>query len=90
MATKPRELIQAHHPDLALLDVQMPGRTGLELTKAIRECADLKHLRVILLTSKAQEGDIEAGLSSGADRYLTKPFSPMQLLDEVEQVLGQP
>src|SRR5581483_10230453 len=82
-------LLQAHHPDLALLDVQMPGRTGLELTKAIRETADLARMRVILLTSKAQDGDVEAGLNSGADRYLTKPFSPMQLLDEVEQVLAQ-
>ena len=84
------EMIEAQHPDLALLDVQMPGRTGLELAQAIRSSHELAHTRVILLTSKAQQGDVEAGLAAGADRYLTKPFSPMELLDEVERVLGLP
>jgi CheY-like chemotaxis protein len=81
-------LLREHRPELALLDVQMPGRTGLELTQQIREDAALAETHVILLTSKAQELDIQAGLAAGADYYLTKPFSPLQLLSLIERVMG--
>ena len=81
-------LIRRHRPRVALLDVQMPGRTGLELTRAIRGDPELARTCVILLTSKAQQSDIEAGLAAGADRYLTKPFSPLELLRVVEQAVG--
>jgi CheY-like chemotaxis protein len=81
-------LLREHRPELALLDVQMPGRTGLELTQQIREDAALAETHVILLTSKAQEIDIQAGLAAGADYYLTKPFSPLQLLSLIERVMG--
>ena len=81
-------LIRQHHPSVVLLDVQMPGRTGLELTREIRSDPDLARTRVILLTSKAQQADIQAGLAAGADRYLTKPFSPLELLRVVEQAVG--
>ena len=82
------ELVQEHRPDLVLLDVQMPGRTGLELAKAIRQDAELAGTVIILLTATAPEADAEAGLAAGADRYLTKPFSPLELLEEVEKALG--
>jgi CheY-like chemotaxis protein len=81
-------LICRHRPNVVLLDVQMPGRTGLELARAIRNDPDLSKISVILLTSKAQQADIEAGLAAGADRYLTKPFSPLELLRVVEQAVG--
>ncbi len=83
-------LIRLHRPNVVLLDVQMPGRTGLDLTRAIRDDPDLASTSVILLTSKAQQADIEAGLAAGADRYLTKPFSPLELLRVVEQAVGSP
>ncbi len=67
-------MVQKHRPALVLLDVQMPGQSGLEV-------------RVILLTAKAQETDIESGLIAGADFYLTKPFSPLDLLTRVEEAL---
>lgn len=82
------KLIRAHRPGVVLLDVQMPGRTGLELARAIREDPDLTKTCVILLTSKAQHADVQAGLDAGADRYLTKPFSPLELLRVVEQAVG--
>jgi CheY-like chemotaxis protein len=82
------QLLQAHHPDVALLDVQMPGRTGLDLVRLIKAAPELASTHVILLTSQARETDIHAGLSAGADRYLTKPFSPLELLTVVEQALG--
>ena len=80
--------LEQHHPELALLDVQMPGRTGLELARAIRGHPELATMKIIMLTSKAQQADIEAGLAAGADLYLTKPFSPIELITAVEQALG--
>jgi two-component system alkaline phosphatase synthesis response regulator PhoP/two-component system response regulator VicR len=80
-------LLLEHKPAVALLDVQMPGRSGLELTEAIRNHPDLSGIHVVLLTSKAQDADIKAGLAAGADRYLTKPFSPLELLTVVEEVM---
>lgn len=80
--------LREHRPDLAILDVQMPGRTGLELTRDIRRDPTLAGVKVILLTSKAQESDIAAGLDAGADRYLIKPFSPLELLTTVEAALS--
>jgi CheY-like chemotaxis protein len=74
-------------PSLVLLDVQMPGKSGLEVLRSIKADPNLKATRVILLTSKAQEGDIEVGLIAGADFYLTKPFSPLDLLTRVEEAL---
>lgn len=82
------EMLQRLKPDLALLDVQMPGRNGIELTRAIRGEPALRDTRVILLTSRAQEADVKAGIEAGADLYLTKPFSPLELLDAVEKTLG--
>jgi CheY-like chemotaxis protein len=74
-------------PSLVLLDVQMPGQSGLEVLRSIKADPNLKATRVILLTSKAQERDIEVGLIAGADFYLTKPFSPLDLLTRVEEAL---
>ena len=80
-------MIQEQRPSLVLLDVQMPGRSGLDLLRSVRADPSLRGTRVILLTSKAQEGDVEAGLIAGADFYLTKPFSPPDLLTRVEEAL---
>ena len=80
-------MIQEHRPSLVLLDVQMPGRSGLDLLRSVRADPSLRGTRVILLTSRAQENDVEVGLISGADFYLTKPFSPLDLLTRVEEAL---
>jgi CheY-like chemotaxis protein len=80
-------MIQSQKPSLVLLDVQMPGRTGLEVLALVKGDPNLSATRVILLTSKAQEADVEKGLIAGADFYLTKPFSPLDLLTRVEEAL---
>ncbi len=80
-------MVQTHKPSLVLLDVQMPGQTGLEVLRLIKADPSLAATRVILLTAKAQETDIESGLIAGADFYLTKPFSPLDLLTRVEEAL---
>jgi len=81
-------LLRERKPCVALLDVQMPGMTGLDLAQAIRRDPELAKTFVVLLTSKAQQADIQAGLAAGADRYLTKPFSPLELLSLVERAVG--
>ena len=80
--------IQRHHPKLVLLDVQMPGQTGLELARRLRADPTFNGIKIVMLTSKAQASDIQDGLDAGADLYLTKPFSPISLLTYVEGVLG--
>ena len=80
-------LIQKHRPSLVLLDVRMPGRTGLDILHAIKSDPNLTATRVILLTASAQEADIRAGLVAGADAYLTKPFSPADLLSRLDEAL---
>jgi DNA-binding response OmpR family regulator len=80
-------LIQQYKPSLVLLDVQMPGRSGLEILRSIRSHPELAGIRVILLTAIDREADIEAGLMAGADFYLTKPFSPLDLITRVEEAL---
>jgi len=83
-------VIQKHKPSLVLLDVQMPGKSGLEVLRLVKADPSLAATKVILLTAKAQESDIETGLIAGADFYLTKPFSPLDLLTRVEEALQLP
>jgi two-component system phosphate regulon response regulator PhoB len=75
-------------PDLAILDLRMPGRGGVELARAIRAEPTLAATRVIVLTASTAPEDARAALAAGADRYLTKPFSPQALRASVQQVLG--
>ncbi|GAB3591293.1 hypothetical protein GCM10027446_08690 [Angustibacter peucedani] len=78
-----------HRPDLAVLDVMMPGRSGTQVLQEIRAHAEVGATRVILLTAKAQEADVESGFSLGADDYVVKPFSPRELLSRVQAVLAR-
>jgi CheY-like chemotaxis protein len=80
-------LIQEHRPSVVLLDVRMPGLTGFEILHSIKSDPNLTATRVILLTASAQESDIAAGLAAGAYSYLTKPFSPADLLARLDEAL---
>jgi DNA-binding response OmpR family regulator len=79
-----RELIEAREPSLVVLDVMLPGMDGLELCRWIRSHADVP---VILLTARVDETDRIVGLELGADDYVTKPFSPRELVARVRAVL---
>jgi CheY-like chemotaxis protein len=80
---------QSELPDLVLLDVMMPdGPDGLEVCRQIKTDARTQHMTVVLLTARGQEWDIDAGYAAGADDYFVKPFSPLALIEKVEQVLG--
>ncbi len=74
-------------PDLAILDWMLPGQSGLALAKAWRSQARSRELPLIMLTARSEEGDKISGLDAGADDYLTKPFSPKELLARIRAVL---
>ena len=75
-------------PDLILLDVMMPGEfDGLQVCARIRANVALKDTRVVLLTARGQNQDRDAGQEAGADEYLIKPFSPLQLIETIERLM---
>lgn len=71
-------------PDVIVLDVMMPEKTGLEACAEIKSLDDLKDIPVILLTAMAESEDVKKGEDAGADAYLTKPFSPKELIDIIK------
>ena len=82
---------RAKSPDVVLLDVSMPGElTGLEVCRRIRADEDLGGVRVMLLTARAREQDVNAGYAAGADDYLVKPFNPSELTRRIEELLRRP
>jgi len=81
-------LIEELHPRIALLDVEMPGLDGLEVTRRVRADEGLAGTMVVLLTAHTAESEIAEGLAAGADAYLTKPFSPQELEAKVSELLG--
>ena len=81
------EMIKEHRPELVLLDIMMPFMSGLEVCEAIRKDPVLKDMAVIMLTAKGQVNDKDHGMEAGADLYLTKPFHPTMILEQVLKVL---
>jgi two-component system, OmpR family, phosphate regulon response regulator PhoB len=82
-----RASIADHRPDLLLVDWMLPDQSGLELTRAIKRNKDTEDMPVIMLTARADEHDKVSGLEGGADDYVTKPFSPRELLARINAVL---
>ncbi len=80
-------LARAHRPDLLVLDLMLPGIDGLEILRRLRAAEDGADLPVVLLTAKGSEEDRVLGLELGADDYVTKPFSPRELVLRVQSVL---
>ena len=82
---------RADLPDLAVLDVSMPGATGLEVCAALREDPTTARIRVLLLSAGASLDDVARGLAAGADAYLSKPFQVAGLVHQVRALtMGQP
>jgi DNA-binding response OmpR family regulator len=81
-------LIRRYRPAVAILDWEMPGYEGLELTAVIKGDPQLWDMTVIMLTGRSDREDREAGARAEADLYLVKPFSPKDLVAAVEQALG--
>ncbi|MBQ0943271.1 response regulator [Ideonella sp. 4Y16] len=82
-------MAQAIKPDILLLDVMMPGEIdGLQVCQRIKSDPEMAGSKVVLLTARGQQKDREAGEQAGADEYLIKPFSPLQLIETIERLLG--
>lgn len=79
------QLLREHKPDLILLDAMMPKQTGFDVLQAIR--AEQPKLKIVMLTAKGRDTDIEKGRALGADDYVVKPFSTRELVDRVRQLL---
>ena len=84
----PLRSVDERRPDVVLLDVMMPGMDGMEVLERIRANPKNTGLPVILVTAKTQDADVLAGYKSGADYYITKPFTARQLLHGIGLVLG--
>jgi len=82
-----RELIANDRPDLALIDWMLPDISGLELTRMLKRDESYEDLAIIMLTARAEERDKISGLEGGADDYVTKPFSPRELIARIHAVL---
>lgn len=83
------DAIRTHRPALAVLDVMMPGLSGVDVARAVRKDILLAGVSLIILTARAQEGDVQSGFSVGADDYVIKPFSPRELVSRVQAVLAR-
>ncbi|MEO5676239.1 MAG: response regulator [Usitatibacter sp.] len=82
-------LVETFMPDLVLLDVMMPQRSGYEVCQRMRSRADWGHIRIVMLSAKGREAEVSRGLSVGADAYVTKPFSNRELIARVAELLGE-
>ena len=83
------ELIEQELPNLVFLDVMMPEMNGMEVCHKVKKELNLDQVYIILLTAKGQEVDRQKGLEMGANKYMTKPFDPDEMLEVAEEVLYQ-
>ena len=83
-------LAESFRPDLVLLDLMLPRRSGLEVCRWLRAQPGLRHARVLMLTAKGGKQDVLNGFDAGADDYLTKPFSTQDLMGRVRRLAATP
>lgn len=84
-------IAQTEHPDIILMDIMMPGSEvdGLEACRQLKSNPATRDITIVMLSAKGQESDIDIGKAAGADDYFTKPFSPIALIEKVEEVMGE-
>jgi DNA-binding response OmpR family regulator len=82
------KLVETQQPDLVLLDVMMPLKSGYEVCQRMRERAEWRHIKIIMLTAKGRDVEMSKGLSIGADLYITKPFSTQELVAKINGLIG--
>lgn len=88
-ASRAREMLSAHHPDLILMDINMPDEDGYALTNQIRAMPDLASVPIIAITANVMKGDRERTLSAGCDGYIEKPIDIDHFLEQVERFVSQ-
>ena len=82
------DAIVRDRPDLVLLDVMMPKKSGFEVCQAVRASEELRATKILMLTAKGRDTDVAKGLALGADAYMTKPFSTRELVQKVAEMLA--
>ncbi len=85
--TEGLKMIKEWKPDLAILDIMLPGMDGVEICRNIRQAENIRDIPIIMLSAKDDEIDVVLGLRMGADDYITKPFSPRELIERVKAIL---
>ena len=83
------ERIESWRPDLVVLDVMMPQKSGYEVCRHIRERDECRHIKVIMLSAKGRDSEVAKGMTLGADAYVTKPFSTRDLMSRIRALLQQ-
>jgi CheY-like chemotaxis protein len=83
------EIAHERRPDLVIVDVSMPGMSGWNVVRQLREDYSLGALRVVMVTGLSETWDRDASIAAGADSHLTKPLAPERLLAEIKRVLGR-
>mgnify|MGYP003587359856 FL=1 len=82
------DILKTNFPDVIILDIMMPMVDGFATLEQIRKDANLQHTKVMFLSAKNKESDIEKGLALGADAYMTKPFSIKKVVEKMEELLS--
>ena len=80
--------LESARPDLVLLDIMMPVKSGYEICKRIRERPEWAHIKVVMLSAKGRDAEVNKGLAMGADLYVTKPFSTRELMEQIKGLLA--
>ena len=83
------ERVRDGRPDLVLLDVMMPMRSGYEVCMQIRSRPELAGIKIIMLSAKGGRADVQKGIACGADLYITKPFSNREVVEKIGQLLAR-
>ena len=82
--------VEKHRPDIVILDVMMPRRSGIEVCAAVRADPAIASTRIIMLSARGMDRERRRGLRAGADEYITKPFSTHEVLERVRLLLARP
>ena len=80
--------VEEFKPKILFLDIMMPKKDGYQICKYLKNNHNTKDIYIIMLTAKSQDADKEKGLRAGANEYLTKPFSPVKMLQRLEEIFG--
>ncbi len=83
------QAIVNERPDLVLLDVMMPVKTGFDVCHEVRSLDAVRDTKILMLTAKGRDTDVAKGLALGANAYMTKPFSTKELVQKVQELLGE-
>lgn len=81
-------LVESYAPDLVLIDIMMPGKSGYEVCQRMRERPEWHHIKIVMVTAKGREAEVSKGMSLGADLYVTKPFSTQELIAAIDRLLA--